>query len=59
MSKLVREKGEKIGLEKGEKIGIEKGKKLGVEEATLETAQKMKREGMATEMIKKITGIDV
>ena len=57
--KIGLEKGEKIGLEKGEKIGIEKGKKLGVEEAMFETAQKMKQEGMATEMIKKITGIDV
>ena len=55
--------GKKLGLEEGEKIGVEKGKKLGVEEGIektkLETAKKMKQEGMSAELIKKITGIDV
>ena len=57
------EKGKKLGVEEGEKIGIEKGKKLGVEEGVektrLETAKKMKQEGMPAELIKKITGIDI
>ncbi len=47
--------GEKKGIKKGEKIGIEKG----IEKNKIETAKKMKQEGMSSELIKKITGISI
>jgi len=50
-----RTEGEKIGIEKGEKIGIKKG----VAQNKLEIAKQMKQEGIASALIKKITGIDI
>ncbi|HPO49926.1 MAG TPA: Rpn family recombination-promoting nuclease/putative transposase, partial [Spirochaetota bacterium] len=51
--------GEKIGIEKGEKIGIEKGKIEGERNKAIETAKKMKSDGLSTELILKYTGLSI
>lgn len=55
--------GEKIGFTKGKKLGVEEGEKIGVEKGIeknkIETAKKMKQAGMAAELIKQITEVEV
>jgi len=47
------------GKLEGEKLGLEKGEKLGLEKGMREVAKKMKDDGLASELIKRITGLDI
>ncbi len=57
------ERGEKSGFSKGEqsgmKLGLAEGEKLGAAQEKREIANEMLREGMAKELIAKITGLSV
>ena len=50
-----------MGREEGEKAGLEKGKEMGLKEGQeaerLKNARAMKQEGIASEVIAKITGL--
>ena len=54
-----REEGMKQGKKEGMKQGIKKGIKEGIEQTHIETARRMKEEGLDIDIIKRITGIDV
>ena len=51
------EKGRKEGIKEGEERGIKKGEKRGEKRKAIETAKKMKEEGLAVDLISKITGL--
>ena len=50
-------KGEKSGFTKGETVGLTKGRSEGAAQKQREIAKSMIKEGIAKEIIKKVTGL--
>ena len=48
---------EETGYIKGEKEGIKKGRKEGIKEQKIETARRMKKEKISTDIILRVTGL--
>jgi predicted transposase/invertase (TIGR01784 family) len=51
------EEGIKEGIKKGKEIGLQEGLQQGEFKAKIETAKKMKKEGLSLDLIIKITGL--
>ncbi len=54
-----RQKGEEIGRQKGEEIGRQKGEEIGRQKGLFLTAKNMKKEGIESSIISKITGLSI
>jgi hypothetical protein len=52
------QKGKQIGIQEGEQIGMQKGEQKGEQKERFSMAKRMFQEGIATPVIKKITGFN-
>jgi DNA repair protein RadC len=57
--KLGEKKGRKEGRKEGKKVGMEKGLEKGMKKRNKEIAKKSLKEGLAVELVSKITGLSV